>query len=137
VSLVLDSSATLAWIYADELTQAVEQVFDTVISSNAWVPVIWPLEVGNSLQMAVRHGRIKASFRDATLADLALMNIKIDDETNIHVCSTTMQLAQKFKLTLYDAAYIELAHRKSLSLASLNKELRAAARAMHLRLLGM
>jgi len=137
MSLVLDSSATLAWIYSDEITKAISQVFDIVTSSNAWVPIIWPLEVGNSLQMADRRGRIKGNFRDSTLKDLALINIKIDDETNTHAWFTTRQLAQKFKLTLYDATYLELAQRKALPLASLDKDLRAAAKAMHLTVLGI
>ncbi len=137
MSLVLDSSATLAWIYDDEITRAIKQVFDMVTTDSAWVPIIWPLEVGNSLQTAVRKGHIKASFRDATLADLASINIKIDDETNNHAWSKTSQLAQKYNLTLYDAAYIELAQRKALPLASLDRDLRAAAKAMRLKLLGV
>ncbi len=137
MSLVLDSSATLAWIYSDEITRAIEQVFDMVTSSGAWVPIIWPLEVANSLQVAVRHGRIKASFRDNTLADLALINIRIDNETNTYAWSTILHLAHKYKLTLYDAAYIELAQRKALPLASLDRELRIAAKAIGLGLLGI
>jgi len=137
MSLILDSSATLAWIYNDEITRAIRQVFDIVTNSTAWVPVIWPLEVANSLETAVRKGRIKASFRDATLADLAAINIKIDEETNVHAWSTTLKLAQKFNLTLYDAAYIELAQRKDLPLASLDQDLRKAAKAVHITLLGI
>ena len=137
MSLVLDSSATLAWIYGDEITAAIEKVLDTVIDKGAWVPAIWHLEIGNSLQMAVNHGRIKASFRDATLADLSKLNIKIDEETNMHAWPETLQLAQKFKLTLYDAAYLELAQRKVLPLASLDEDLRKASQSAKLPLMGV
>jgi len=137
MSLVLDSSATLAWVYSDEITRTIKELFDAVVNSGAWAPVIWPLEVANSLQTAVRRGRIKANFRDATLADLALINIQIDDETNNYAWSSILKIAHKYNLTLYDAAYIELAQRKSLPLASLDRDLRTAAKAMHITLLGI
>jgi predicted nucleic acid-binding protein len=137
MSLVLDSSATLAWIYSDEVTKAVNEAFDIVTASGAWAPGIWPLEVANSLQTAVRRGRIKANFRDATLVDLALLNIQIDHETNDYAWSTTLKLAHKYNLTSYDAAYLELAQRKNLPLASLDRDLRTAARSAHISLLGI
>jgi hypothetical protein len=55
VSLVVDSSATLAWIYADETTPAIREVFDRVVDEGAIVPSLWRLEVANSLTMALRH----------------------------------------------------------------------------------
>lgn len=137
MSLILDSSATLAWIFSDEISRAVQQVLDFVTKSGAIVPVIWSLEVSNSLQTAVRHGRIEAAFRDAALSDLALMNIEIDPETNNYAWSTTLHLAHKFNLTLYDAAYLELSNRRLLPLASLDKDLRAAGKALGLTLLGV
>src|ERR1700721_3686220 len=81
MSLVLDSSATLAWIYADEVTPAVRAVFDVLHEKGAWVPVHWPLEVANVLEMGVRRARHNVAFRDATLADLALLPINLDPET--------------------------------------------------------
>ena len=71
MSLVLDSSVTLAWLYSDELTPATQQVLDRVTTAGAWVPSLWRLEVANSLQGGVRRGRISAEFRDAALTDLA------------------------------------------------------------------
>jgi predicted nucleic acid-binding protein len=72
VSLVLDSSVTLAWIYADETTNAVRQIFEIVAEHGAFVPALWRLEVANSLTAAIRRGRIGVEFRNAALADLAL-----------------------------------------------------------------
>jgi predicted nucleic acid-binding protein len=63
LSLVLDSSATLAWIYGDETTEPIRRVFDTVIDEGAVVPALWRLEVANSLTAAVRRGRIDSVFR--------------------------------------------------------------------------
>jgi predicted nucleic acid-binding protein len=82
MSLVLDSSATLAWVYGDETTAAIRQVFDQVADDRAVVPALWRLEVGNSLTIAVRRGRIDADFRHAALADLALLDIIGDQHTD-------------------------------------------------------
>jgi predicted nucleic acid-binding protein len=136
VSVVLDSSVTLAWLYSDELTDPVRQVFERVTATRAWVPSLWRLEVANSLQMAVRRRRIDAAFRDASLADLALLNIGTDPDTDAFAWSTTLQLAASHGLTVYDAAYLELAQRLALPLATLDEELRIAGRALGLALLG-
>jgi predicted nucleic acid-binding protein len=136
LSVVLDISAALAWIYSDETTDAVRHVFEIVAEDGALVPALWRLEVANSLTVAVRRGRIDMPFRNAALADLALFDIAIDPHTDAHSWTTTLHLADRFRLTLYDAAYLELAHRRSLPLASLDEELRAAGRALGVALLG-
>jgi predicted nucleic acid-binding protein len=136
MSLILDSSATLAWVYADEITPAIRHVFDLVGEGGAWVPGLWRLEVANILEMGVRRGRHDAAFRDATLADLALLPISLDPETDRHAWGATARLAERYRLTLYDAAYLELAGRRGLPLATLDQELRAAAAAAGVALLG-
>jgi predicted nucleic acid-binding protein len=136
MSLVLDSSATLAWAYSDETTEAIRQVFDLLSQNGAWVPALWRLEVANILQMGVRRGRHDAAFRDATLADLALLPINLDPETNSQAWGATVRMAERHRLTVYDAAYLELAQRRGLPLATLDGELRAAARAENVILLG-
>jgi predicted nucleic acid-binding protein len=137
VSLVLDSSAVLAWIYAGETTEAVRQVFEMVAEDGALVPALWRLEVANSLTVAVRRSRIKAEFRNAALADLALLDIATDPHTDAYGWTTTMHFADRFHLTVYDAAYLELAYRRSLPLASLDEDLRASGRALGIPLLGL
>ena len=136
MSLVLDSTAALAWIYAEETTDAVRQIFETVAEDGALVPALWRLEVANSLTAAVRRGRIDAAFRNAALADLALLDITTDPHTDAYGWMTTLHLADRFRLTLYDAAYLELAHRSSLPLASLDEELRVAGRALGVPVFG-
>jgi len=84
VTLVLDSSATLAWVYGDETTEAVDQVFDAVAIGGAWVPSLWRLEVANVLEMGIRRGRHDTAFRDSALADLAALPIQLDTETDQH-----------------------------------------------------
>jgi predicted nucleic acid-binding protein len=133
--LVLDSSATLAWIFGDETTAAIRELFDTVADTGATVPVLWRLEVANSLTVAVRRRRIDAVFRRAALDDLALLDITSDPLTDSHAWAETLQLADRYRLTLYDAAYLELAQRLALPLATLDADLGAAASALGLRVL--
>ena len=136
MSIVLDSSATLAWIYADEITEPIRHVFNLITEHGAWVPGLWKLEVANILETGVRRGRHAAAFRDSTLADLALLPISIDAETDRQAWGATLQLSARHRLTLYDAAYLELALRRGLPLASLDAELRAAAQAEGVAVLG-
>ena len=137
MSLVLDSSVTLAWIYADETTEPIREVFHMLSRSGTWVPGLWRLEVANVLEMGVRRKRHDAKFRDATLADLAQLPIQVDTETDKHAWNTALRLAERHQLTLYYAAYLELALRRNLPLATLDEDLRTAARVEKVRLLGL
>jgi predicted nucleic acid-binding protein len=136
VSLVLDSSATLAWVYSEETTEAISEVLARLTDRGAWVPALWRLEVANVLEMNVRRDRHDAAFRDAALADLAILPISIDPETDRQAWGATVRLAARHRLTVFDAAYLELAQRRGLPLATLDKELRDAATAEGLILLG-
>ena len=127
MSLVLDSSMALAWLFEDENSDQATNVLLQVTEIGATVPSLWRLEVANALQMAVRRGRIDAEFRDASLADLAALSIVVDSETDYQAWSTTLHLAGYCKLTLYDAAYLELAQRLNLPLATLDQALVNAA----------
>jgi predicted nucleic acid-binding protein len=136
MSMVLDSSATLAWVYSDEITEPIRHVFNLISENGAWVPGLWKIEVANILEIGARRGRHDAAFRDATLADLALLPISVDTETDRQAWGATLQLAERHHLTLYDAAYLELALRRGLPLASLDAELRGAAQAEGVVVLG-
>jgi predicted nucleic acid-binding protein len=136
VSLIIDASITMAWCFEDEATPATEEVLDQVVERNALVPSVWRFEVGNALQMAIRRKRITEIFRDDALAKLLAMPITVDPETDAYVWTTALRLSERFGLTLYDAAYVELAQRRNLPLASLDQEMRAAASALNIELLG-
>ena len=136
MTLVLDCSVALSWCFEDERTPGTVAVLAQVTEQGAVVPSLWRLEVANGLQSALRRGRIDAPYRDLALADLALLAIATDPDTEQHAWSATLQLSDQFRLTSYDAAYLELARRRGLPLASLDRELRAAARALGVALLG-
>ncbi len=86
--------------------------------------------------MAVRRSRIDAEFRRASLADLALLDITTDPHTDNQAWADTLQLADRHRLTLYDAAYLELAQRRKLPLATLDQELLIAAQAAGIKAVG-
>lgn len=134
MSLVLDSSATLAWIFPDEATDEARRIFEQVTLSGAWVPSLWRLEIANSLQIGIRHRRIDPIQRDAVLADLTAFNIAVDPDTDRFAWTTTLQLADRFRLTLYDSSYLELAQRRGLPLATFDRALQASAKTLGLPL---
>jgi predicted nucleic acid-binding protein len=134
--LVLDSSIALSWCLPDEAAPNAGEVERTMATHGAVVPAHWPLEVANALLVAMRRARIDAGFRDAALRDLAALPIALDPETSSRAWHDTLRLADAHRLTAYDAAYLELAHRRALPLATLDAELRAAARAFGVTLLG-
>ena len=136
MSLVLDSSAALGWIYPDEDTRLATIIFDLVVASGSWVPSLWRIEVANSLQVGIRRGRIDRTFRNAALADLARLAVDVDTETSNFAWTGTVQLADRFGLTVYDAVYLELAQRRSLPLGSLDSALCVAARALGVAVIG-
>lgn len=136
MSLVLDCSTAIAWVYSEETTDAVHHVFELLSQTGAWVPGLWRLEVANVLEMGARRGRHRLDFRDLTLADLAQLPIQVDIETDRHAWGETLSLAERHHLTLYDAAYLELAMRRNLPLATLDEDLRQAGRSEKVRLLG-
>ena len=135
MSIVIDCSVTLAWLYDDERSAAIEDVMRSVGEGGGVVPAIWRLEVANGLQQGVRQRRIDADFRDGALRDLSEINVATDPDTDTFAWTRTLALADRFRLTLYDACYLELAERRRMPIASLDQELRAAATELGLKLL--
>lgn len=87
-------------------------MLDEVVRDGALVPSLWRLEVVNGLQMALRRKRIDGMFRDRALQRLGLLPIMIDAETDTYAWTTTLRLADRFGLPIYDEAYLELAQRR-------------------------
>jgi predicted nucleic acid-binding protein len=137
MSLVLDASFTLAWIFPGEATAEIQQVFDQIDAAGCIVPQIWRLEVANGLTVAVRRGRVSAVFRAQAIKVLEFTPITIDSETNDRAWAATLQLADRFQLTPYDASYLEVAHRLALPLATSDRRLRAAAAGLGVATLGV
>lgn len=136
MSLVLDSSLALNWFFEDEEIPEGEAVLTQVTNSGAIVPSLWKLEMANAFLTAIRRKRIDIAYRDQALARLANLRIEVDPDTDARAWTATIQLADRFRLTAYDAAYLELAQRRNLPLATRDRELRVAGAAVRLTLLG-
>jgi predicted nucleic acid-binding protein len=128
--MVIDSSVALTWCGEAEHTPAALALLDQVIEGGASAPSLWPLEVLNVLTLAVRRGRIDSAQAHRLAEFLRALPIELDAETASQAWTTTMRLAEAHRLTTYDAAYLELAQRLELPLASLDQELRKAATAI-------
>jgi predicted nucleic acid-binding protein len=129
MSLVLDPSLALSWYFEDERTPEADELLDRVVDGGAVVPEIWRLEIANGFQMAIRRKRIDTIFRDNAMTELSALAITVDTETGTNAWAATLRLSDQFRLTVYDAAYLELAQRRKLPLATLDRELRVAAQA--------
>lgn len=136
MKVVLDSSAALAWVHGDERTQAIEAVFDRVAEHGAVVPALWRLEVASGLTVALRRKRITRTARAEALSDLDCLDIAEDAETGLHAWRSTVQIADLYGLTVYDAAYLELTQRRRLPLVTLDGALIRAAKAAGVEVLG-
>lgn len=132
--LVLDCSVALAWCFRDEWSPSVLALAKGIAETGALVPALWRLEVANGLQTAIRRGRIDNNMRDQLLDQLIAYPITVDAMTGDFAWSKTLQFCDKYGLTAYDAAYLELAERRSLPLASLDRALCIAAQAEGMRL---
>lgn len=135
LSFVPDVSAVCAWCFEDERTEASEALLARLPECELCVPTLFLWELGNVLLMAERRGRITAADRSRFFALVVQLNLEIDPADPHIVWHDVLSLAAQHGLTCYDAAYLELAMRAGLPLASRDNALLAAARACGLELL--
>lgn len=129
-AFVLDCSLTLAWFFEDESNAYAQAVEYSLTRVSALVPSLWALEVANALLMGERRKRTTEAKVTSFLGLLKLLPIAADDETAIQAWQESMHLARAQQLSVYDAAYLELALRQGLPLATLDEKLRRAADAI-------
>jgi predicted nucleic acid-binding protein len=129
-AFVLDGSVTMVWGFEDEDDEYAAAILEKMPDLQAFVPSIWPLEVANALIMGERRGRTTPADAARFLAILGTFPINVDDETATRAWADTMHLARAHSLSAYDAAYLELAIRLGLPLATLDDRLKAAATAV-------
>jgi len=122
---VIDASVTMPWFFADEATPFTEGLLDALGSQALWAPTLWVLECTNVLQSAQRRRRIDAPRRAEIASELSALPVRLDLEIPDFV--SLDRLAATHSLSAYDAAYLELALRRSLILVSLDARLIAAA----------
>jgi predicted nucleic acid-binding protein len=136
-AFVIDASATLPWCFVDEATEATNAVLARLRTGDeAIVPAHWPLEVANALLIAVRRKRISPEDAHQFLEDLEFLPIRVDTTAKNQVRVGVFPTAEQYGLTVYDAAYLELAMRESAPLMTLDSDLRKAARTSGVQLVG-
>jgi len=131
VSFVLDTSVTMRWFFGDGKPQELAyagKVLDAMKDANAHVPVTWRLEVANVIAKAEAKALVTEARSGAFLEMLEGVDIEVDAATFAHALSDTLQLARRYKLSAYDASYLELALRLGIPLATLDEDLQKAAR---------
>lgn len=124
---VLDCSIAVAWCFEDEAADDCDVLLERVRDEGALVPSLWHLEVGNVMIQAERRGRIMSADVSVRLELMGDLPINTENETPERALHEILALARAESLTTYDAAYLELAIRKGLPLATKDKQLRNAA----------
>ena len=132
---VLDASVTLCWCFENQATDYSEAMFERLAAGDGVsVPFIWPLEVVNALVRAERKKSLKAAQVTGFLEELSAWPIHVDTHGVDRAFHEILSAARQQRLSAYDAAYLELAMREGLTLATQDAELKAAARAVGVRI---
>jgi predicted nucleic acid-binding protein len=127
LSVVIDSSVAMNWVMPDEDRTLTEAILDSVTINGGVVPLLFRIELGNSLLVGVRRRRITADYVPEALDLIGRLPLRIDSAGAEYVWSATIEIAAAYGLTLYDASYLESALRLELPLATLDARLARAA----------
>ena len=133
---VLDNSIVMAWCFEDESNALADSILESLRQSKAIVPAVWSLEVGNVLLVAERRGRLSEADATRFLSMLSSLPIFSEPETRQRAMSDIIFLAREQKLSTYDASYLDLAMRQGVAIATLDKNLRGAAKRCQVEVIG-
>jgi predicted nucleic acid-binding protein len=126
LNLVLDNSAAISLVMPDEQHHPdAIRLKHTIIEKNVIVPKLWKFEFANALNMGIKRQRISQEHVELFDAQMQLLDI-LEDSVDVSI-ATIISIAQQYKVTAYDATYLELAIRHKAVLASNDKQLKAAA----------
>jgi predicted nucleic acid-binding protein len=132
--LVIDASVALPWFFADEKSDECDLLLEQIHRDGAAVPVLWPIEVGNALSAGLSRGRLSEPDWIKSLETRSGIPVTVDSLDPRRFLSSVPSLAQKYKLTVYDAMYLELAARLAIPLARFDSDLARAAASANVRL---
>jgi predicted nucleic acid-binding protein len=135
-AFVLDASSVLAWCFEDAGGPEADALIERAAAEGAAVPASWSLEIANGLVTGERRGRVNPAESAAFVAMLEELPMVADRATGARALHETMSLAREHGLTAYDAAYMELAMRLGLPLATSDRKLGAAAERVGVVLIG-
>ena len=132
---VIDCSVTMAWLFEDEKTPFSEKIFDLLETEKAISPSLWPIEIVNVLLQGEKRRRITPSQSAHFLNTLNQLPIQVIENSSTTHFESWLYLARENNLTSYDAAYLDLASRMGLPLATLDMALIKAAKSLGVELL--
>ncbi|QTC92676.1 type II toxin-antitoxin system VapC family toxin [Brevundimonas goettingensis] len=128
--IVIDASIMLAWLLPDEDSEAAEPVIVLARTAGAVAPAVFPLEVANAMRTNILRRRIDNAYRDKAISQFERVGVARDLEAfEPEVLAETIRLSDLHGLTIYDAAYLELARRIDCPIGSFDTDLRKAAQA--------
>jgi predicted nucleic acid-binding protein len=128
VAWVLDSSLALAWALPDEHSEQADGILDLFSSQDGfWVPALWWYEISNALLMAQKRNRLKEADRLRLIDLYSLLPLQTDTPFHWEAIRRFQELALVYSLSAYEASYLELALRKGIGLATLDRHLLKAA----------
>ena len=136
-TFIVDASVGFAWVYPTQASGETDKLLESVESgASIVVPTLWFVEVANGLLAAQRRKLLTAAERKTALARLSALTFSVDEETGRAAFQKTSDLAEKHGLSVYDAAYLEIALRRKLPLGSRDEPLRKAAKRSGVTVLG-
>lgn len=123
---VVDASVALAWCFADESYESADRALDRLERDEALAPAIWPLEMANGLRTAERRGRLDLADLAHVRELLLSLPVQIEGVPLGAALGEVIDVARQLDLTAYDAAYLALAARRGIALATVDERLRQA-----------
>lgn len=133
--IVVDASLMVAWLLQEDELRIVPDVYDTLPERDIVVPSHWPVELANALLVNVRRRRILLEKLDSILDGLSIFRISIDAAIPVEQIGILAHFAATQKLTVYDASYVQLALEQRAPLATLDRDMRAAAQKLEIELI--
>ena len=135
-AFVLDCSVAMTWLFQDEATPDTAKILRRLDAEAALVPAWWFLELANVMVVAERKGRITQRQTTEFVTELSKLNLDVDSESPQRAFEHLLPLCRAHELTSYYAMYLDLAVRRQLPLATLDRSLRKAAQKLGVKLLG-
>lgn len=133
--IVVDASLTAAWLLDEPSFAPASDLFDLLASESILVPAHWPTEIGNALRKAVRMGQLSNTEVAPLVERLAGFDIVVATPISPNECGMLIQLALEHRLSVYDAAYVQMAAAQRLTLVTVDRAMRAAAARLNVPLL--
>ena len=127
MQFVLDCSVAISWCLVDENNPTANAILAMMPDAEAFVPGIWSLEIANVLLVALRRNRMTQEQSSEAITLLQSLLIQVDTATDANALGATLTLGRQEGLAAYDAAYLELALRLGLPLATIDQRLGEAA----------